>query len=182
MPPGPSGIRLLDRHAVRRPSERPLPPVRCRGDLDARTIGGHDHDHGVAPHPPHLVVRSGLPYLIGRPVGFDQLVPEQERRCRPDQHIAYPAAETALPLPPKPGYLAVSDADRSLESAGLAADPGPPGKQNTDQDDDHYQVDSQYRQERDKHDLILQTPGCDLIIPGGLFPLIRRQCSRGINP
>ena len=55
-------------------------------------------------------------------------------------------------------------------------------EQNTDQDDDHYQVDSQYRQERDKHDLILQTPGRDLIILGGLFPLIRRQCSRGINP
>jgi len=167
MPPGSSGIRLPDWHAVRRPSERPLPLVGCRGDLDARTIGGHDHDHGAAPHPPDLVVRPGLPYLIGRPVGLDQHVPEQQRRRRPDQDIAYPAAETALPLPPKPGYLAISDADRSLERAGLAADPGPPGEQNTDQDDDHYQIDAQYRQERDKHDSILQAPGRVLIILGG---------------
>ena len=89
MPPGPPGIKLPDRHAVRGPSERPLALVRCRGDLDARTVGGHDHDHGIAPHPPHLVIRSGLPYLISRSVGFDQLVPEQERRHRPDQDIAY---------------------------------------------------------------------------------------------
>ncbi len=167
MPPGPSGIKLPDRHAVRGPSERPLALVRRRGDLDARTVGGHDHDHGVAPHPPHLVIRSGLPYLISRPVGFDQLGPDQERRHRPDQDIAYPAAESTLPLPPEPGYLAISDTDRSLESAGLAADPGPPGEQDTDQDDDHYQIDSQYRQERDKHDSILQAPGSVLIILGG---------------
>ncbi len=167
MPPGPPGIELPDWHAVCRPSERPLPLVGCRGDLDARTVGGHDHDHRVAPHPPDLVVRSGLPQLIGRPVGLDQHVTEQERRYRPDQDTAYPAAGTALPLPPKPGHLAISDADRSLERAGLAADPGPPGEQHRDQDDDHYQIDAQHRQERDKHDSILQTPGRVLIILGG---------------
>ncbi len=167
MPSGSSGIKLPDWHAVRRPSERPLPLVGCRRNLDARTVGGRDYDHGAAPHPPDLVVRSGLPYLIGRPVGLEQHVPEQERRHRPDQDVAYPAAETALPAPPEPGYLAISDADCSLERAGLAADPGPLGKQSGDQDDDHYQIDAQYRQERDKHDPILQTPGHVLIILRG---------------
>lgn len=76
-----------------------------------------------------------------RSICHHQLVPEQERRRRPDENLPDPAALAASPLHPEPRHLAAADPDHPPERAGLAADPPPAGQHHSNQhhDSDHDQ-------------------------------------------
>jgi hypothetical protein len=68
--------------------------------------------HDTSPHPDRP--REQRP----RSICHHQLVPEQERRRRPDENLPNPAAIAASPLHPEPRHLAAGDPDHPRNAPG----------------------------------------------------------------
>ena len=118
-------------------------------DLHRRTVRRQfDHDRAVAE--PLDLTRLRVP-LACHAVDGDELVAEQERRLRPDEDVADPAAVAPPPLRAEAVDLPVDDADRTLEVTRLALEPASPRDESHHQRYQDDEVDPEDCEERDEH-------------------------------
>jgi hypothetical protein len=82
--------------------------------------------------------------LLVQPVGGHQLVPEQERRLRPDEDVADPVPVATAPFRSKTVDLSAGDPDDATKGAGSALDPTLAREHERDKRDQDDEVDAEH--------------------------------------
>jgi hypothetical protein len=119
------------------------------GDLDLRVPHAEANQVRVIPEPFDLAGSRGSQLI--QAVSEHELVPEEERRLRPDQDVPDPAPIPATPLGGQTVVLSARDTDRAAKDAVLPHHPALARDHERGKHHQDDQVDPEEGEKRDQH-------------------------------